>query len=708
MRRIAATIMVLVFALATFGNRRQQNDWTGGPGDTEPDSVWSDTFYTSNSVNFYYFEQLWLAFSPNSSPVQNNIGTVNGAYYVKAGYIDIDSYPDVVVSSSDEQTFVWFKNLGDGVFDSTPRSILPNQWAAFNIVDLNDDGYGDIIIGIDNPGPAHLSWLENDGDGNFTEHVIDPDFPQVDLPVAVDFDEDGDLDLFAGAYQSSPLRWYENNGDETFNIYDLVPSGHYGGENIGITTGDFNGDGAVDVAFCCRGNGEVVWWEYVEDWSDPTQAFIEHVIYTQMTEAYTCVAFDMDWDRDLDLVTSSRNGRIDWFENDGAGNFTDINITNSYSGCRETYPIDADYDGDIDILGATESGDSLDWWENDGNYNFTQRSWTLLYDGAHGVRTGDITDTKAPIAISTARIADSIDWWEITEGFRSLGTLDSAILENEFEIPDWRSFTWTGYSEPDTDIAFYVRGGSDVAELLGASWIGPFYSQFDVGDQIGDGTRYFQYRVELTSSNPDVSPCIYEVTVWYADGDMGVDSLVVDAETHDEGILVSWTTVGEVRSFDLLRATPSDADHPELYVKLNDLPLPGSTLSRYLDTEVEAGKSYAYLVRVVDDEGSIGNYGPVIAVAGGSSELNRLILEQSHPNPATGLTTIAFGLPDDGSVELAIYDLSGRRITTLISGELTTGRHEVNFDTAILEAGIYLYRLTSGSQTLTRRMVIAR
>jgi len=708
MRRITVVILVLVLALAAFGNRRRQNDWTGGPGETEPDSVWGTTFYSSTSINFYYFEQLWLAFSPNLTPAQEHIGDVNGAYYVKAGYIDMDSYMDVVVSSSDASIFVWFKNLGDGVFDSTPRSILPNQWAAFNIVDLNDDGYGDIIIGIDTPGPAHLSWLENDGDGNFTEHVVDSDFPQVDLPVAVDFDRDSDLDLFAGAYQSSPLRWYENLGDETFDIHTLVPSGHYGAENIGLTTGDFDGDGWTDVAFGCRGNGEVVWWEYMEDWTDPTLAFTEHVIYTGMTEAYTCVAFDMDWDHDPDLVTSSRNGRIDWFENDGTGTFTDHPITSSYSDCREVYPIDADYDGDIDILGATETGDSLDWWENDGGMNFTQRSWTTSYNGAHGVRTGDITDTKAPIAISTARIEDTVDWWAITEGFRDQGTLDSAILECEFENPDWLTFIWAGFEETGTDIAFYIRGGNDVAELLASSWSGPFYSQFDVGDQIGDGTRFFQYRVEMTSNNPDVSPSLYIVDVYYTDGDVAADSVAVEAETHEEGVLVSWTTEGGFSSFDILRTSVGDADHRGLYVKLNELPLPAAGLCRYLDNEVEAGRSYAYLIRAVDDEGLVSEYGPAVAVAGKDGELNRFTLEQSHPNPSTGSAVIAFSLPAEGPVELAVYDLAGRRVTTLVSGELAAGRHEVILDATTLTTGVYLYRLTAEEGTLTRRMVVSR
>ncbi len=708
MRRLTVVILLLVLTLAAFGNRRRQNDWTGGPGHTEPDSAWGTTFYISSNINFYYFEQLWLAFSPNLSPTQQHIGDVNGAYYVKAGYIDMDSYMDVVVSSSDASIFVWFKNLGNGEFDPTPRSIVPNQWAAFNIVDLNDDGYGDIIIGIDTPGPAHLSWLENDGDGNFTEHVVDPDFPQVDLPVAVDFDRDNDLDLFAGAYQSSPLRWYENLGDETFDIHTLVPSGHYGGENIGLTTGDFNGDGWTDVAFSCRWNGEVAWWEYMEDWTDPTLAFTEHVLYTGMTEAYTCEAFDMDWDQDPDLVTSSRNGRIDWFENDGEGNFTDHNITSSYTDCREVYPIDADYDGDIDILGATETGDSLDWWENDGGMNFTQRSWTTSYNGAHGVRTGDITDTKAPIAISTARIQDTVDWWAITDGFRDHGTLDSVILECEFENPDWLFCQWEGYEETGTDIAFYVRGGNDVDELLASSWNGPFYSQFDVGDQIGDGTRYLQYRVEMTSSDSDLSPSLYQVDVYYLDGDLAADSVDVEAETHDEGVLVNWAAADGFSAFDILRASAVNADHREMYVKLNDLPLPAASLGRYLDYDVEAGRGYAYMIRAVDGEGSVSEYGPAIAVAGGNGELNRLVLEQSHPNPTTGLAVIAFNLPTEGPVELAVYDLAGRRVTTLVSGVLTAGRHEAGFDASSLTAGVYLYRLTAEEGTLTRRLVVSR
>jgi len=110
----------------------------------------------------------------------------------------------------------------------------------------------------------------------------------------------------------------------------------------------------------------------------------------------------------------------------------------------------------------------------------------------------------------------------------------------------------------------------------------------------------------------------------------------------------------------------------------------------------------------VDDEGLVSEYGPAVAVAGKDGELNRFTLEQSHPNPSTGFAVIAFSLPAEGPVELAVYDLAGRRVTTLVSGELAAGRHEVILDATTLTTGVYLYRLTAEEGTLTRRMVVSR
>ncbi len=85
-----------------------------------------------------------------------------------------------------------------------------------------------------------------------------------------------------------------------------------------------------------------------------------------------------------------------------------------------------------------------------------------------------------------------------------------------------------------------------------------------------------------------------------------------------------------------------------------------------------------------------------------------LSLAQSYPNPATNLTRIEYALPTAGEVSLTVYDLAGRRVATLISGEQTAGRHTVGWEVADIPAGVYLYRLETSEGTLTKRAVITR
>jgi hypothetical protein len=86
----------------------------------------------------------------------------------------------------------------------------------------------------------------------------------------------------------------------------------------------------------------------------------------------------------------------------------------------------------------------------------------------------------------------------------------------------------------------------------------------------------------------------------------------------------------------------------------------------------------------------------------------RLSLAQSYPNPATSLTRIEYALPTAGEVSLTVYDLAGRRVATLVSGEQAAGRHAVGWEVADIPSGVYLYRLETTEGTLTRRAVISR
>lgn len=89
-------------------------------------------------------------------------------------------------------------------------------------------------------------------------------------------------------------------------------------------------------------------------------------------------------------------------------------------------------------------------------------------------------------------------------------------------------------------------------------------------------------------------------------------------------------------------------------------------------------------------------------------------LEPNAPNPFNPSTTIRFDLPAQARTTLRIYDVSGRLVRTLVDEVLSRGtRHEAVWDGRTdggreAPSGVYFYRLTAGSVTETRKMVLLR
>jgi len=91
----------------------------------------------------------------------------------------------------------------------------------------------------------------------------------------------------------------------------------------------------------------------------------------------------------------------------------------------------------------------------------------------------------------------------------------------------------------------------------------------------------------------------------------------------------------------------------------------------------------------------------------------RAVLSPNHPNPFNPRTTIRFGLPHDGEITLAIYDLRGRMVRTLFEGFHGRGTFRVVWDGRDdrgrpVVSGSYLCRLKTGKETLSRKMTLVR
>ncbi len=109
----------------------------------------------------------------------------------------------------------------------------------------------------------------------------------------------------------------------------------------------------------------------------------------------------------------------------------------------------------------------------------------------------------------------------------------------------------------------------------------------------------------------------------------------------------------------------------------------------------------------------VGSASVTTGIAGGETGVLSFELSAPAPNPFAGSTTLAFTVPGAGNVSLDIYDLSGRLVTNVSSGERLAGTHSVQWSGTDSEGspvpgGIYLLRLTAGSDTMTRSCVIIR
>ncbi|MDG5766137.1 alpha-amylase family glycosyl hydrolase [Balneolales bacterium ANBcel1] len=86
----------------------------------------------------------------------------------------------------------------------------------------------------------------------------------------------------------------------------------------------------------------------------------------------------------------------------------------------------------------------------------------------------------------------------------------------------------------------------------------------------------------------------------------------------------------------------------------------------------------------------------------------RYSLHQNYPNPFNPATTIAYELPEAVHVEIAVFDMLGRRAATLVNNRQEPGAHTVNFDASGLSSGTYLIRMQAGQHTFTRKMMLLK
>ncbi|MCF7920517.1 MAG: FG-GAP-like repeat-containing protein [Candidatus Cloacimonetes bacterium] len=562
-----------------------------------------------------------------------------------------------------------------------------------------------------------------------------------------DFDNDGDLDILTSGYQLdtdvSQLHIYENNGNMTFNEYDHEMDGVGNGTVEWI---DFDNDGDLDIfamgqnvfeVYIARTyrNDEGIFTEIENDilplkscdsdWGDydadgdydllvmgdeniPDDDDIPHVTiyandgYGNFTFAAEVTGIssgeaafgDYDNDGDLDVGVS---GRIEsWvyttkiFRNDDNVNFTEIEGDFPVLRYSDVAWGDYDNDGDLDFLVSgsfeNESPSEIYLFRNDGNDTFVDAQAAML-----GIRQGDIV------------------WGDLDQD----GDLD--VIVNG--IHDYTS--WIGY--------IYLNQGLDEFTLVD-SVVSLKYADMVLGDADNDNDLdlfltgrydYLDYRVILyeneisfTNTTPlapaGLTADIVEnnVTLSWDAGD--------DAETGTEGLSYNLWLGNETGNDDYF---PALADLETGYREVARFGNAGKNLS-YTIHDLPQGIYYAQVQAI--DTSHIGSvFCPEISfeitwTAGDENLLPAVTeLKGNYPNPFNPETTIEFTLAQDENVELIIYNLKGQKVKTLVKGKMEAADYSIIWDGSdeqgnIAASGVYLYRMHTESCDLIRKMTLLK
>jgi len=141
----------------------------------------------------------------------------------------------------------------------------------------------------------------------------------------------------------------------------------------------------------------------------------------------------------------------------------------------------------------------------------------------------------------------------------------------------------------------------------------------------------------------------------------------------------------------------------------------------YLDNEVDTGFTYYYWLESLDLGGSSVLHGPVAVMVVGDPEdpgtptppptVTKLL--PAYPNPFNPSTNIRYQLMDPARVRIDIYNVKGQLMRVYENDHSDPGYYQINWDGRDANgksaaSGVYLYRMTAGKHTSSKKMVLAK
>jgi photosystem II stability/assembly factor-like uncharacterized protein len=184
-----------------------------------------------------------------------------------------------------------------------------------------------------------------------------------------------------------------------------------------------------------------------------------------------------------------------------------------------------------------------------------------------------------------------------------------------------------------------------------------------------------------------------------------VELVSLSATVVDNNVSLNWKTATELnnKGFEIERKSGEGAWSKVSYLSGNGT----STTTKeyvYTDKGVKSGK-YQYRLKQIDFDGSF-SYSHVIEVEVGTPMT--FDLSQNYPNPFNPSTTISYKIPENATVSLKIFDVTGTEVMTLVNEKQDAGSYTINFDAKTFASGMYIYTIKAGDYTATKKMMLMK
>ncbi|HEX7356731.1 MAG TPA: T9SS type A sorting domain-containing protein, partial [Ignavibacteriaceae bacterium] len=88
--------------------------------------------------------------------------------------------------------------------------------------------------------------------------------------------------------------------------------------------------------------------------------------------------------------------------------------------------------------------------------------------------------------------------------------------------------------------------------------------------------------------------------------------------------------------------------------------------------------------------------------------VNSFNLEQNYPNPFNPSTSIKYSVAERSNVSIKVYDMLGKEVANLVNTVKEAGSHEVTFNASNLASGMYVYTITAGNFTSSKKMMLMK